>query len=504
MKGIATCMWVLTFTWSSHAANPNDFVVRNYDLNIDGNIDLHGRLFVPDNYDPQQQYPLVVFYHGLGEVGTDNTSQVNGNINKLLTAAKNRDFFLYAPQTPNNWAPIRVEQSMNIAAGIAQDYAVDTDRIYLTGLSLGGGAARAGVSLYHEAIAATLPIAAVGGNTSPENLVGEPLWVHHAVNDGTVSVNVSRGLVNAIRQADGGKPALNFPLNANPAAPYYNTGQPFYSDGSTYYNENRLRYTEFDGGGHGIWGRVYADDNVYDWMFDQTQSIPALATGQSVGFDFGGIARVDQDTAGLTWNATFTGEEKTTAVAVPFAKATSGTRTTVTLNVSTAFNFETTWGLTSTNSSFDPDVAIDSWATDRSTVDPALLTISGLTPGQVYRVTCFGSHVDDDDGRGRVTRYRINGDWRDLNVAGNVDDMVVFNAAAADAWGEIVVEVGVPEGSSSRYAFINALTVTAVPEPTSAGFVAGAILWCLSRRPRRGEMSGGRPDTRRTKTLLNA
>ncbi len=484
MKKLAACMCLLTFVWSSHAANPDDFAIRNYDLNDDGRIDLHGRLFVPDDYDPQRQYPLVVFYHGLGEVGTNNTSQVNGNINKLLAAARSRDFFIYAPQTPSNWAPIRVEQSINTAAGIIRDYAIDTDRIYLTGLSLGGGAARAGVSLYHEAIAATVPIAAVGGNTSPENLVGEPLWVHHAMNDGTVSVNVSRGLVNAIRHADGNKPSLGFPLNSDPSNPYYNTGEPYYSDGSTYYSENRLRYTEFGSGGHGIWGRVYADDNVYDWMLSHTQAIPALAMGQSVGFDFGGIARVDQDTAGLTWNPTFTGEEKTEAVAVPFAKTTSGTRTSVTLNVSTAFSFELTRGLTSSESNFDPDIAIDSWATDRSAVDPALLTISGLTPGQAYRITCFASHVDDDSGRGRVTRYSINGDWRDLDIAGNVDDVAVFDAAAADEHGDIVIGVGVPEGSSTRYAFINALTVTAVPEPTSAGFAVGAVLWCLFRRPR--------------------
>ena len=106
-----------------------------------------GRLYVPPEAgDPADPRPLILFLHGAGQRGGDNVSQINGNIDNLLDAAKERGAFLYAPQAgPRNFMPGNWEVShitSTVKAKIEQaisEYEIDTSRIYVTGLSMGGG-----------------------------------------------------------------------------------------------------------------------------------------------------------------------------------------------------------------------------------------------------------------------------------------------------------------------------------------------------------------------------
>src|SRR5882724_1688824 len=85
------------------AANVSDFI----DFSLHGGrtgVLLPGRLYVPPEAtsNPAAPRPFILFFHGAGEDGTNNTSQINGNIDNLLAEAKRRGAFLYAPQTTNN------------------------------------------------------------------------------------------------------------------------------------------------------------------------------------------------------------------------------------------------------------------------------------------------------------------------------------------------------------------------------------------------------------------
>ena len=127
-------------------------------------------------------------------------------------------------------------------------YRVDPRRLYVTGLSMGGGGTWNMLSRYSDRFAAGVPIAGVSpaGDFVPANLVGLPVWAFHARNDGVVNESRSRSVVNSILTA-AARDAINFPADGDP------------NDFEFVDDELHLRYTEWPTGGHGIWGRVYAD-----------------------------------------------------------------------------------------------------------------------------------------------------------------------------------------------------------------------------------------------------
>lgn len=220
--------------------------------------DLPGRLFIPPPSDSPQ--PLILFLHGAGETGDDNTAQVGGNINNLFDAAQERGVFLYAPQAVTyGWADTaRTDAVMDMVDQAIGQHNIDTDRLYVTGLSMGGGGTWNVLARNLDRFAAAVPIAAVSPDFdfSPREVAGKPIWAFHARDDGVVSANTTRNVVNRLNSANG-DPAVQFP----------ETG--------TFKYENEaidLQYTEWGTGGHGIWGRVYDTVEMYDWMFAQALS----------------------------------------------------------------------------------------------------------------------------------------------------------------------------------------------------------------------------------------
>lgn len=490
------------FVSPSFAANPNDFQVFNY-YHVDGTnqsvLNMPGRLYVPTNYDPSKTYPMVMFLHGAGEAGSNNTSQINGNIDNLLAAAKTNKFFLFAPQSGGSaWQSGQTTTAMKMVSMITESYSVDISRMYVTGLSYGGGGTWTTIGQYRDVFAAAVPVVASGPYINPAHLVGKPIWSYGARDDQFITVG--RNAVNAIRAADktnpsfpAGKPALTFPLDNNPSNPYYNTGAPYYADGSTFYSENNQRYSEYKSGGHtsATWGRAYNESAMYSWLLNQSIEPHRLQVGEKLLFDLGenvsgvgGALPVDAkgfttDSQGRVWNSNAVYKENVTVgVAVPYAKTTEGIATTVSLGVASAFNGRVTSGATA-GSVYDPLIAVDGWSSSTTVVGS--LVLKGLTPGAEYSISIFGSDTNNDGGRGRMSRYTIGSEYRDLNVVNNLDQFATFESVFANSLGQIVLSVA-PTGTS-RFANINSIEVTAVPEPAALGVLVPALL--LAQRYRR-------------------
>jgi len=233
------------------------------------------RLFLPIGYDPlaQTHYPLVLFMHGAGERGTDNTSQCGGGHLENLFAATQGSLasqykaFLLAPQVPNGsqwvdwpWASGSYtnaqeppeSQSMKLAMGILDQvvasYPVDSNRIYVTGLSMGGFGAWDAIRRHPGEFAAAMPLSG-GGNKDQGLLLSHiPVWAYHGASDGTVPVSGTDNMRDAIAAAGGS-----------------------------------IEYTRPDGVGHSGWNTFYDNttyhnsmgQTVYPWLFSQAVPEPS-------------------------------------------------------------------------------------------------------------------------------------------------------------------------------------------------------------------------------------
>jgi predicted esterase len=437
----------------------NDFIPFNFDRYGNGmetnSNDLPGRVFVPASYDPNTPMPIVLFLHGAGETGSSdagnsqpspntwNYSQVTANINNLKTNASNRGFIIYAPQTWGGWGIDSLDNAINQIANLKKTYNIDTSRIYVTGLSLGGGGVIDIAAAYNHVFAAAVDICGA--------LKDMPLWIHHAQNDTTVNVSASRNRVNGIRNAKG-------------------LGNTTFTDGVPLeYDDGILRYSERTTGGHGIWSSVFNTAAVYDWMLSKNNSIPNIQAGQTLLFDFGFNAQRNVDSQGRTWNSTEYGLFSVNGPVRAFARTTTGQGTLVNLEVSDTFNGEFSLPATPFTG--------DAWYV--TPTDSGAVTLSDLNLGLIYDIELFASRTSNNG----TTRFIINGVIKDLYHFNNVSNTVTFEDVLPNPDGTITIQVLAAPGSTNGY--LNWMSVTAaVPEPASVTLLLAPAAMLLRRRRR--------------------
>ncbi|MGA0853805.1 MAG: prolyl oligopeptidase family serine peptidase [Luteolibacter sp.] len=216
------------------------------------------RMHLPSKVDPQEALPLVLFLHGAGERGADNRKHLS-HLASSHPFWESTPCIILAPQCPSKeevehpddgvWVqtpfggtshqmkanppwPMRLVIAL-LDETIAK-YPVDQNRIYVTGLSMGGYATWDLLQRFPKKFAAAMPICGGGDTDHAGKLVGIPLWVFHGAADEIVPVSRSRDMVQAIQKA-GGKPT----------------------------------YTEYPDVTHDSWTRTYANKQVWEWMFDQ-------------------------------------------------------------------------------------------------------------------------------------------------------------------------------------------------------------------------------------------
>ena len=214
---------------------------------------LHGqsmpyRLYVPENYDKQKRYPLVLYLHGGGGRGDDNRKQIEGGNSYLVdllvsrsTQAKNPSIVV-VPQSPDEgWIRddlITPTSYLSLVLDLIKDlehsYSIDVDRRYVLGQSMGGFGAFAIITMQPNMFAAAVPLCGGGDETKAAQIAHIPIWAFHGELDPAVSVERSRNMIAALRKA-GGKP----------------------------------KYTEYKGEGHTIWTRVVMEPELLPWMFSQ-------------------------------------------------------------------------------------------------------------------------------------------------------------------------------------------------------------------------------------------
>jgi len=215
--------------------------------NAPGKI-LRYRLFKPAAYDPQTNYPLVLFLHGAAGLGDDNARQFNGG-NEVPPLALTADdaqarfpSFVLAPQCPRgtSWSGFGREPSEMITSTMAalqaleREFRIDTSRIYIVGVSMGGHGVWDTVAKFPQTFAAAVPICAASELSLAPKIAPLPVWSFHGAADPLINVSNAREMVAALRKAGG-----------NP------------------------KYTEYPGVGHDSYRNAFKEPDLLPWLFSQ-------------------------------------------------------------------------------------------------------------------------------------------------------------------------------------------------------------------------------------------
>jgi len=183
----------------------------SFTAQITKTVGLDYLLFLPQDYgtEPKKTWPLILFLHGMGERGDDLELVKKHGLARILDEKNAFEFIVVSPQCPgDSFWPAETEALDALLDDVVENYAVDADRIYLTGLSMGGYGTWHLAVEYPERFAAIAPIC--GGGMFYTGLAERicaledvPVWAFHGARDRTVSVAESADLVNALEKCGG-------------------------------------------------------------------------------------------------------------------------------------------------------------------------------------------------------------------------------------------------------------------------------------------------------------
>lgn len=240
---IAFCILVLsslTFIQCSDDDNgtnppPGD---KGYQVEVRDTRGFNCLLFLPANETQavNGKYPAILFLHGVGELGNDLQELKGEGLPKILDGDKNFPFIVISPQCPSSTEWYYTNENnlgkMNdFLDDIINRYPVDPDRIYITGLSMGGIGTWYYAINMPERFAAMAPIAFRGDGWSPCPAKDIPAWCFHGAVDNVIPLSAAQSLVNQFKSCGG-----------------------------------NAEFTIYPDASHDSWTRTYNNKELYNWF----------------------------------------------------------------------------------------------------------------------------------------------------------------------------------------------------------------------------------------------
>ena len=160
-------------------------------------------LFLPNQYEKEKKcWPLILFLHGIGERGDNLESVKKHGPPKIVEEQEYFPFILVSPQCPKNeWWSTDVLNAL--IDDVVSRYRVDEDRVYVTGLSMGGYGTWHLAIEYPDRFAAIAPICGGGPPDKACKIKHIPVWVFHGARDKTVPLKKSKEMVDALKECGG-------------------------------------------------------------------------------------------------------------------------------------------------------------------------------------------------------------------------------------------------------------------------------------------------------------
>ncbi|MBP1646684.1 MAG: Alpha/beta hydrolase family protein [Bacteroidetes bacterium] len=207
--------------------------VRSFKRKVTRKVGYRYLFYLPGEYSPATPLPLMLFLHGAGERGSNIRLVKKHGPPKLISQGKSFPFIVVAPQCPaGQWW--QAEELNALLDEIVEGYAVDTARIYVTGLSMGGfGTWTLGVT-YPERFAALAPVCGWGEPFAAFRLRDMPVWAFHGAKDPIVPLSKGQEMIDALKRA-GGSP----------------------------------RFTIYPEAEHDSWTETYENPGLYSWLLQR-------------------------------------------------------------------------------------------------------------------------------------------------------------------------------------------------------------------------------------------
>lgn len=277
------------FAEISEEAEPlkaKDVMTKEVYVASDG-TELPYRLYVPADYNPEKQYSFLLFLHGAGNRGNDNENQVRQNtglLDRIINGEKityngqeidsSKEFIMVAPQcasekqwvdTPWGKTPDpsynldEIPQSQYSTAvselinKMTADYNLNSARMYITGLSMGGFGTWDLITRYPDLFAAAIPMGGAGDVSKAEIIKKTPVWTFHQLYDPTVVSAGTVAMVKALTEVGA-----------------------------------EVKFTPYFDSKHNAWTKGYAEPDMLQWLYDHVKGKAKLAfVGDSITWGAG-------------------------------------------------------------------------------------------------------------------------------------------------------------------------------------------------------------------------
>lgn len=195
--------------------------------------------------DSGERWPLLLFLHGAGERGSNLDLIRAHGIPRRIDEGENLPCIVASPQCPEGerWS---VEALSALLDEIERQYPIDLDRVYVTGMSMGGVGTWDLAITQPDRFAAIAPICGRGEPSRVCAIAHLPVWAFHGSKDVTVPLERSQEMVDALQRCGG-----------------------------------NVRLTIYPNAGHDSWTRTYSNPELYMWLFAQRRSAPVSSEGTS-------------------------------------------------------------------------------------------------------------------------------------------------------------------------------------------------------------------------------
>jgi predicted esterase len=201
-------------------------------------------VYLPPEYNSsaETKWPLILFLHGAGERGDSLNMVKRHGPPKLVEEGRDFGFIIISPQCPSKqwWSADLLNRLLD---EVITQYRVDEERIYGTGLSMGGFGTWDLASEYPQRFAAIAPICGGGHPEQAWNMRHLPVWVFHGAKDEVVSIGLSEIMVQSLKKYNG-----------------------------------KVRYTVYPEAHHDSWTETYNNPELYEWFLQNKRFKPEPVT----------------------------------------------------------------------------------------------------------------------------------------------------------------------------------------------------------------------------------